>query len=205
MNKKEGLLIVISGPAGSGKGTVIKELMANDDRFAYSVSATTRSPRPGETDGKEYYFISHDEFRQRIAEGRMLEYAEYCGNYYGTPLDETKKALSEGKFFILEIEVQGATQVKKLFPDAILMMILPPNYSTLEARLRGRGTEPEDVIVKRLATSRDEVAKLDMFDYVLVNETGGAADVADVIGSIVTSEAHAVKRNADFGKEFFAN
>lgn len=198
-----GLLVVIAGPAGSGKGTVVSELMRRDDRLAYSVSATTRAPRPGEEHGRQYYFLSREEFERRIAEGRMLEYAEYCGNFYGTPRDETERALAEGRTLLLEIEVQGATQVKRLFPDAILIMILPPTFEVLEARLRGRATDSEESITHRLRTSRDEVGRLSLFDYILTNEDGCAADVAEAVLGILSAERHAVSRNPGVAARFF--
>ena len=133
MNKQKGLLLVISGPAGSGKGTVVKEILGrHPEDFCLSVSATTRAPRPGEEHGVHYYFIDKPAFEERIGQGAMLEYAEYCGNYYGTPADYVQKQLEEGKNVILEIEVQGALKIKERFPDTLMIMITPPNFSTLE-------------------------------------------------------------------------
>ena len=164
MNK--GLLIVVSGPAGSGKGTVNKKLLESGE-YVFSVSATTRAPRPGEVNGKDYHYITKEDFEHRIAAGEMLEYTQYCGNYYGTPLREAIEVLESGKNLILEIEVEGALNVKRLYPEAVLIMLLPPSFAVQEARLRGRGTETEEKICERLARTREELPELSHYDYVV--------------------------------------
>ena len=164
----KGLLVVVSGPAGSGKGTVNKILLQRED-FVFSVSATTRAPRPGEEHGVNYYYITHEEFEKRILNGEMLEYTTYCHNYYGTPKKEAEAVLESGKNLLLEIEVDGAMQVKKQYPDAILIMLLPPSFKVQEERLRGRGTEPDDVIKKRLEQARVEVETAHKYDYIVYN------------------------------------
>ena len=137
---EKGLLVVISAPSGGGKGTILKELFAQNENLRLSVSATTRAPRPGEEHGKQYYFLSREEFEALIAQGRMLEHAEYVGNYYGTPRDPVEEWLSQGRDVVLEIEVQGGAQVKKLMPECVSIFILPPSMKVLGERLRGRGT-----------------------------------------------------------------
>lgn len=200
---EKGLLIVISGPAGSGKGTVNARLLESEE-FAFSVSATTRAPRPGEVDGKSYHFISRADFEARIAAGEMLEYTCYCENYYGTPLREALEVLESGKNLILEIEVEGALNVKRLYPDAVLIMLLPPSFAVQEARLRGRGTETEDKIQKRLARTREELPELVHYDYVVYNRDGGVDDCADDIRAIVRAERCAIRRHKDAQTDYFA-
>ena len=200
---KKGLLIVISGPAGSGKGTVNARLLESE-AFAYSVSATTRAPREGEVDGKNYHFISTWEFERRIREGEMLEYTNYCGNYYGTPLKEAEEVLESGKNLILEIEVEGALNVKRLYPEAVLIMLLPPSFAVQEARLRGRGTETEEKIRARLSRTREELPEIYHYDYVVYNKDGGVEACAEDIRSIVRAEQCAVKRHPDASTEYFA-
>lgn len=200
MNK--GLLIVISGPAGSGKGTVNARLLESED-FVYSVSATTRAPRPGEVDGKNYYFISREDFEGRIAAGEMLEYTCYCNNYYGTPLKEALEVIRSGRNLILEIEVEGAMNVKRLYPDAVLIMLLPPNFATQEWRLRHRGTETEDVIRARLERTREEIQLLPNYDYVVYNQPDGVEDCADDIRAIVRAEKSSLRRHREAIKEYF--
>ena len=200
MNK--GLLIVISGPAGSGKGTVNAKLLESED-FVYSVSATTRAPRPGEVDGKNYYFISREDFEGRIAAGEMLEYTCYCNNYYGTPLKEAMEVIQSGRNLILEIEVEGAMNVKRLYPDAVLIMLLPPNFATQEWRLRHRGTETEDVIRARLERTREEIQLLPNYDYVVYNQPDGVEDCADDIRAIVRAEKSSLRRHREAIKEYF--
>ncbi len=200
---QKGILLVVSGPAGSGKGTVIGHVLKQDPNFVYSVSATTRAPRVMETDGVQYYFITKEEFNTRIAQDEMLEYAEYCGNYYGTPKKEILTQLEQGRNVILEIEVQGALRVKEIMPQALLVMILPPDYKTLEARLRGRGTNTEEDIQNRLQTSRWELSHLDRYDYVIPNETGKSEGAAQRLIEIVKSEAYRTARNPQVYKTFF--
>lgn len=176
MNNK-GTLFVITGPSGAGKGTVLKQVIQSLDQLYFSVSATTRAPREGEVDGVHYHFLTRERFEQLIEADRFLEYARYAENYYGTPLDPVEEHLAQGHDVILEIELQGALQVKKRLPQAVLVFIAPPSFEELENRLRGRGTEQEEVILKRLAIAREECAHMDEFRYIVVNdEVDSAAD-----------------------------
>ena len=154
--KNKGLLLVVSGPSGAGKGTICQEFMKTHNDCALSVSATTRAPREGEVDGVNYFFLSHEEFKKRIENGGFLEHAVFCENYYGTPKDEVLKMIDSGKNVILEIEVQGALQVRSHYPEAVFIFVIPPTLEELEKRLRGRGTEYEGVISKRLERAKAE-------------------------------------------------
>ena len=168
--KKQGTLVVVSGFAGTGKGTVMKELLSRYDSYALSVSATTRNPRPGEVDGREYFFKTKEEFEQMIAEDAFVEHACYVGNYYGTPKKYVQEQLSAGKDVILEIEIQGALKIKSQFPDALLLFIAPPSADVLKTRLVGRGTETEEVIEQRLARAVEESKGIENYDYLVVND-----------------------------------
>jgi guanylate kinase len=176
---KQGLLIVVSGPAGSGKGTTLKHIFASPKhgkKYTFSVSATTRAPRPGEVDGVNYHFLSREEFESRIARGELLEYTEYCGNYYGTLKKETEAVLQSGQNLVLEVEVEGAMNVKRVYPDAVTIMLLPPSFQKQEERLRGRGTETEEKIQMRLGAARREMEYAPQYNYQIVN--GGDLEAA---------------------------
>ncbi|MGI5895643.1 MAG: guanylate kinase [Oscillospiraceae bacterium] len=166
-----GLLVVVSGPSGCGKGTVLGQLLKNDPNVFYSVSATTRSPREGEVDGVNYYFLSKQEFERKIAEDGMLEYANYVGNYYGTPKQAVEEQCAAGHDVLLEIEVQGAMQVREKRPDAVFVFIAPPSMKELERRLVDRQTESEEVIRSRLKTAETELRFASKYDYIVVNDT----------------------------------
>ncbi len=194
MTAKKGILLVVSGPAGSGKGTVNKHLF-DTGNFVYSVSATTRAPRPGEVDGVNYHFITKEDFLGRIERGDMLEYTEYCGNYYGTPKKEAEEVLASGKNLILEIEVEGAENVKRKYPDSVLVLLLPPSYAVQEQRLRGRGTETEEKITERLARAKEEIFHASSYDYVVYNHDGKDTEAAGEILAIVTAEKCSLSRN----------
>lgn len=191
----KGLLLVVSAPSGGGKGTILKELFAQDDNLRLSVSATTRAPRPGEEHGKQYYFISGEEFESLISQNKMLEHAEYVGNYYGTPRDPVEEWLAAGNDVVLEIEVQGGAQVKKLMPECVSIFILPPSMKVLEERLRGRGTEAEETVQKRLSTARREIPQAKEYDYIVFNDR--LEDAVDDIQAILRAEKLKYSRNAD--------
>ncbi|WP_434311352.1 guanylate kinase [Hominifimenecus sp. rT4P-3] len=168
--KEQGMLVIISGFSGVGKGTVIKELMRRYDEYFFSVSATTRSPREGEVHGREYLFLNEEEFQQLIEENRLLEYAGYTGCHYGTPADPVKREREAGRHVLLDIEIQGAFQVKKACPEALMLFLLPPSAEVLYRRLVNRGTETMEKIHKRMARSAEEAAYIDRYDGILVNE-----------------------------------
>ena len=161
---------MVSAPAGCGKDTILNELLKKTDKAGYAVSATTRAPREGEVNGVHYHFLTREEFERKIAEKEVLEYTEYCGNYYGTLRKSVNDLLNEGKDAILKIEVEGAMNIKKLFPEACLVFILPPSWEVLEKRLRDRGTETEDKIVERTKQAHNEVKFAKNYDYLIVND-----------------------------------
>ena len=196
MNRK-GILIVVSGFSGSGKGTLMKELLSRyPDTYALSVSATTRQPRDGEQDGREYFFISKDEFEKMIAKDELIEYARYVKNYYGTPKEYVRKQLDAGKDVILEIEIQGAMKIKEQFPESLLLFVTPPSAEELQKRLVGRGTETADVIAQRLSRAYEESEGMDAYDYIVVN------DDLDVCAAEVQKFVEAAKNEPSRRREF---
>ena len=190
---ERGLLIVFSGPSGVGKGTVRQEIFSTPDhKFEYSVSMTTRAQRPGEVDGKDYFFRSREEFEELIRNGQMLEYAKYVGNYYGTPLTYVNETLDKGVDVFLEIEVQGALQVKKKVPDAVFIFLTPPDLNELQERLVGRGTDSEEVIAQRIERAREEIALMSEYDYAIVNDEVPLA--AERVKRVIEAEHFRVDR-----------
>lgn len=192
MNDK-GILIVLSGFSGAGKGTVVKNILKTHEEYAVSISATTRAPREGETDGREYFFKTVDEFKEMIAADDLIEYAQYVGNYYGTPRRYVEEQLAAGKNIILEIEIQGALNIKKMYPDAVLMFLMPPTAAELENRLRGRGTEDEATIQARLFRASEEAEGVEAYDYIVINDT--VEECTERIHRIVASEKMKASNN----------
>lgn len=190
---REGLLIVVSGFSGAGKGTVMKRLIEKYQAYALSISATTRSPREGEVNGREYFFKTVEEFKKMIARDELIEYAQYVSNYYGTPKQYVEEQLKAGKNVILEIEIQGALKIKEKFPDAVLMFIVPPSANVLKERLIGRGTESLDVVEKRLARAVEEAEGVEAYDYVVVNDD--LETCVEDINEIILSEQKKVAKN----------
>lgn len=169
--QEKGLLIVLSGPSGVGKGTVRKEIFSHPDTaFDYSISMTTRKSRVGEVDGIDYFFKTKEEFEELIRQEKLLEYAEFVGNYYGTPVDYVRETLAAGKDVFLEIEVKGARQVREKFPDGLFIFLMPPSLSELKNRIVTRGTETEDIIHNRMLSAREEIEMMELYDYVVVND-----------------------------------
>ncbi|WP_347860641.1 guanylate kinase [Salimicrobium sp. PL1-032A] len=186
MIKEKGILFVLSGPSGVGKGTVRKALFEQDTELRYSISMTTRNPREGEVDGTDYFFKSREEFEKLVSEGELIEYAEYANNYYGTPKAYVEQTLEEGKDVFLEIEVNGALQVRENFPEGVFVFLIPPSLEELKDRIVSRGTETEDKIKARLEAARGEIDMMDKYDYVVVNDNIDHA--VKKVQSIVVSE-----------------
>ncbi|MFC7784425.1 MULTISPECIES: guanylate kinase [unclassified Rossellomorea] len=185
--KEKGLLIVLSGPSGVGKGTVRKAIFSQEDtKFEYSISMTTRKPREGEVDGVDYFFKSREEFEVLIKQGKLLEYAEFVGNYYGTPVDYVRETLDAGRDVFLEIEVQGAQQVRDKFPEGLFIFLAPPSLSELQNRLVTRGTETDDLIQGRMNTARKEIEMMNLYDYIVENDQ--IENAVNKIKSIVQAE-----------------
>ncbi len=194
--KSKGILIVVSGFSGAGKGTLMKKLVAEYEGYGLSISATTRKPRPGEEDGREYFFLTREEFEQRIADDALIEYAQYCGNYYGTPKDYVERQMALGRDVILEIEIQGALAVRQQYPDAILLFVTPPSAEELRRRLLGRGTETAEVIEERLRRAAEEAQGIEAYDYILINDD--LETCVKEFHAIIDAAHHAPVRNEAF-------
>jgi guanylate kinase len=194
--QKDGLLVVVSGFAGTGKGTLMKRLIADYDNYALSVSMTTRNPRPGEEHGREYFFVSKEEFEKTIAEDGLIEYACYVENYYGTPKDYVNSQRAAGKNVLLEIELQGALKVKEKFPDAVLVFVLPPSGKILKERLVGRGTETPEVVEKRMRRAAEEAQYISQYDYIVVNDDLDTC--VKELHAIIESAHHRPSNNTNF-------
>ncbi len=195
MNQK-GIIIVVSGFSGAGKGTVMKALTAKYDKYALSISATTRNPRPGEENGREYFFVSNEEFEKLINENGLIEHAGYVDHYYGTPRKFVEDQLDAGKDVILEIEIQGALQIKEQYPEAVLLFIMPPSAVELKKRLTGRGTETEEVIAQRLKRAKEESVGIEKYDYIVVNDD--LDECVEQVHDIISAAHMAPSRNLDF-------
>ena len=196
--RERGILTVISGFSGAGKGTLVKKLIEEYDNYALSISMTTRKPREGEVDGVHYFFIERESFEKNIADGKMLEHAEYVGNYYGTPKEYVEQQLSAGKDVILEIEYLGAFQVKKMMPEALLVFVTPPSAEELHKRLKGRGTESDEVIKNRMVRATEEADIVEKYEYILLND-----DLDTCVREtheIIQNAKYSVSRNAEFIK-----
>lgn len=197
MNKK-GILIVVSGFSGAGKGTIMKALLNKYDNYALSISATTRSPREGEVDGREYFFKTREEFEKMIAKDELIEYAKYVNNYYGTPKAYVEEQLANGKDVILEIEIQGALKVKEKFPETLLLFVTPPSAEILKARLIGRGTETMEVIEQRMSRACEEAEGMDKYDYYVVNDV--LEECVENVHNIIQAEHSRSYRNITFAE-----
>lgn len=192
---RQGILIVLSGPSGTGKGTICKELLQQYPQLQYSISATTRSPRAGETDGVNYWFTAQEDFKSMVANDELLEWAEVYGNYYGTPRRYVTEMLHSGKDVVLEIDIQGALQIKAKFPQGVFIFIVPPSIRELASRIKKRGTEAPEVIERRLNAANDELSYACQYNYVVVNDEVVAATAKIV--SIISAEKCRVDRNSD--------
>lgn len=199
----KGILIIFSGPSGSGKGTVLSKLLEKRDDVKISISMTTREKRAGEIDGVHYYYVSRDFFEKKIFENKMLEYAEYATNLYGTPKDPVDEMLKEGLAVILEIEVQGAEKIRNLYPDAVSIFLTPPSTAVLEERLRGRNTEDEETVNHRLVIAREEIRRAVEYDYVVVNDT--VENAVNGIETIINAERLKLIRNKNIISEVINN
>lgn len=197
--KKNGLLIIISGPSGAGKGSVVSEII-KDSSFVLSISATTRKPRPNEIEGVNYFFKTQEQFQDMIKKNLLLEYAKFCNDFYGTPIDYVNENLNKGKNIILEIEVQGALQVKNIFKESILIFLIPPTIKHLENRLKNRSTETIEKINMRLKRAREEVKLTDKYDYIVINDI--LADASNQIKEIINVEKQKAFRNNNLITKF---
>ena len=197
MNQK-GILIVVSGFSGAGKGTIMKELLKKYDNYALSISATTRGPREGEVDGREYFFKTREEFEKMIAKDELIEYAMYVNNYYGTPKAYVEDQLNAGRDVILEIEIQGALKVKEKFPETLLLFVTPPTAEILKNRLVGRGTETMDVIEQRMKRACEEAEGMEKYDYYVVNDV--LEDCVEHVHQIIQAEHSRSYRNIEFAE-----
>lgn len=191
---KKGLLLVVSGPSGAGKGTICKVLMNRNKDLKLSVSATTRQPRNGEVEGINYFFLTHEKFNDMISKNEFLEYAQTYSNFYGTPKGPVMECLENGQDVVLEIEMQGARQVKQIYPDAILIFVLPPTLSELESRLSSRGTETEEQMQERLSCAFEEIKQIKDYNYFIFNETNREVEAAIEIENIISAEKNKAAR-----------